>query len=120
MFKRARIKWLLPLLAAVLAGCVTTPRIDWAARVGNYNYDQAVKDFGPPDKAAKLSDGSTVAEWQQRPGQIIITQEPYFAPPGGYYGPFPPAYSETTFPPSYLRLTFAPDGRLSQFKVSTR
>ena len=42
--------------ALLLAGCVT-PKIDWAARVGNYTYDQAVMDFGPPDKSAKLSDG---------------------------------------------------------------
>ena len=121
MKPRAWIKWLLPALVAVaLAGCVTTPRIDWAARVGNYTYDQAVKDYGPPDKFAKLSDGSIVAEWQQRPEQIIIAPEPYFAPPGYYFGPFPPNYTTTRFPPLYLRLIFGPDGRLTQFKELTR
>ena len=120
MHKQALTKWFLPLLAVVLAGCVTTPRINWAARVGNYTYDQAVAEFGPPDKTAKLSDGVTVAEWQERPAQIIVTPGPYFAPPGYYYGPFAPTYSETRFPADYLRLTFAPDGRLKQFKKFAR
>jgi hypothetical protein len=118
---RVWTKWLLPALAAAaLAGCVTTPKIDWAARVGNYTYDQAVKDFGPPDKFAKLSDGTTVAEWLERPGQIIVAPEPYFLPPGCYFGPLTPTYSETRVPPLYLRLTFDPDGRLKQFKERVR
>ena len=120
MINRARTKWLLPLLAAALAGCVTTSRIDWTARVGNYTYDQAVAELGPPDKAAKLSDGTTVAEWQERPEQIIVTPEPYFAPPGYYLGSFTPMYSAARFPAQYVRLTFAPDGRLKQFKDLAR
>lgn len=116
----ARINLLLPLLAVVLAGCVTTPKIDWPARVGSYTYDQAVTELGPPDKAAKLSDGVTVAEWQVRPAQIIVTPGPYVAPPFYYYGPFTPMYSTTRFPATYLRLTFAPDGRLKQFKQFAR
>jgi hypothetical protein len=120
MTKQARTKWFLPLLAVVLAGCVTTSRIDWASRVGNYTYDQAVAEFGPPDKAAKLSDGATVAEWQERPEHIIVTPGPYFAPPGYYLGSATPIYSETRFPADYLRLTFVPDGRLKQFKEFAR
>lgn len=50
-------------VALLLAGCSTTPPIDWNSRVGNYTFDQAVTELGPPDKQAKLSDGSTVAEW---------------------------------------------------------
>ena len=46
-----------------IAGCATTPKVDWNARVGNYTYDQAVAELGPPDKSAKLSDGKTIAEW---------------------------------------------------------
>lgn len=119
MNKRMWTKWLPPLLAVALAGCVTAPRIDWAARVGNYTYDQAVTEFGPPDKSAKLSDGTTVAEWQERPEQVIVSPGPYFATPG-YFEPLPPMYSETRFPADYLRLTFAPDGRLKQFKKFAR
>ena len=120
MMNHARTIWLLPLLAVALASCVTTSRIDWTARVGNYTYDQAVAEFGPPDKAAKLSDGTTVAEWQERPEQIIVTPGPYFAPPGSYFGAATPMYSETRFPADYLRLTFAPDERLKQFKKFAR
>ncbi len=120
MNKRALTIWFLPLLAAALAGCATMSRIDWPARVGNYTYDQAVMEFGPPDKAAKLSDGTAVAEWQERAEQVVVTPQPYFAPPGCYYGAFAPVYSETRFPPVYLRLTFAPDGRLKQFKKFAR
>jgi hypothetical protein len=60
---RAGGKWLAITLAAlVLAGCVTQ-KIDWSARVGNYTYDQAVMELGPPDKSAKLTDGTVVADW---------------------------------------------------------
>lgn len=50
----------------LLLGCSTTPKVDWNARVGNYTYDQAVAELGPPDKQATISDGSTVAEWVTR------------------------------------------------------
>jgi hypothetical protein len=117
---RERTIWFLPLLAAALAGCVTASRIDWGARVGNYTYDQAVTEFGPPDKAAKLSDGATVVEWLERPEQVVVTTAPYFAPPGAYFAPVTPMYSATRFPPVYLRLTFDPAGRLKQFKELVR
>jgi len=59
--------WVLLALAAVcFSGCKTTPKIDWDTRVGNYNYDQAVVELGPPDRSMKLSDGNTVAEWITR------------------------------------------------------
>ena len=118
---RASGKWLAPTLAAlVLAGCVTMPKIDWAARVGNYTCDQAVMELGPPDKSAKLTDGTTVADWLTRRGQTIIAPEPYFAPPGCYYGSFTPMYSETYVPARYLRLTFGADGKLTAWKEFTR
>jgi hypothetical protein len=50
-------------VAAFIVGCQTTKPIDWNSRVGNYTFDQAVTELGPPDKQAKLSDGKTVAEW---------------------------------------------------------
>ncbi len=51
-----------------LTGCATN-RIDWASRVGTYNYDQALLEFGPPEKQAKLQNGTLVAEWLTRRGQ---------------------------------------------------
>ena len=49
-------------LVLLMAGCATS-RINWDARVGNYTYDQAVEEMGPPDKQATLTDGNIVAEW---------------------------------------------------------
>src|ERR1035438_7574441 len=84
---RAGGKWLAIMLAAlVLAGCVTQ-KIDWPARVGNYTYDQAIMKLGPPDKSAKLTDGTVVADWLAHHAQTIVAPEPYFAPPGCYFGP---------------------------------
>src|SRR5882757_1570315 len=54
---------ILILIGGFIAGCKSTPKVDWDARVGSYTYDQAVTDLGPPDKQAKLTDGYTVAEW---------------------------------------------------------
>ena len=109
------------LAALALAGCVTAPKIDWTARVGHYSYDQAVKDFGPPDKSAKLTDGTVVAEWMTRPGEVIIQPEGFYPAPYGIVGPLPsPAYAETATPTYYLRLTFAPDGLLEAFKNIAR
>ena len=112
---------MMPVLFAVLllAGCVT-PGIDWASRVGHYTYDQAVMDFGPPDKTARLSDGSTVVEWLTQRSQVIVTPEPYFAGPGCYYGPLLPMYTQSCFPARFLRLVFDANGKLKAWKEFTR
>jgi len=113
---RAGGKWLAPMLAALaLAGCVTQT-IDWSARVGNYTYDQAVTELGPPDKSAKLTDGTVVADWLTHRAQTIVAPEPYFAPPGCYFGPLTPMRTETCVPARYLRLTFGADGKLKTWK----
>jgi len=102
-----------------LTGCIT-PRIDWSSRVGTYTYDQAVMDFGPPDKSAKLADGATVAEWVTQHAHTIIAPEPYFLQPGCYYGPFTPSYSESYVPDYFLRLDFDPTGKLRSWKKFAR
>ena len=113
---RAGGKWLALMLAALaLAGCVTQ-KIDWSARVGNYTYDQAVMELGPPDKSAKLTDGTVVADWLTHHAQTIVAPEPYFAPPGCYFGPLTPMRTETCVPAQYLRLTFGADGKLKTWK----
>ena len=35
--------------AAFTISCASSKKIDWNSRVGNYTYDQAVSDMGPPD-----------------------------------------------------------------------
>ncbi len=106
--------------ALLLTGCVT-PGIDWATRVGNYTCDQAVMEFGPPDRTARLSDGSTVEEWLTQRGQVIVTPEPYFWPPGDYFWPPVPAYySHTYYPARFLRLVFDPNCKLKAWKEFAR
>ena len=57
-----------------------------------------------------------VADWQTQEAQTVFTPEPYFAPPGGYFGPLTPMPAETYFPAQYLRLTFGTDGKLKTWK----
>ena len=97
-------------LAAIVTGCATH-QINWDGRIGNYLFDQAVTDMGPPDKQAKLSDGRLVAEWITRysnGGTVMIG--------GGFYGrPGGVGFMETS--PSYyerkLRLTFTTNSVLA-------
>jgi hypothetical protein len=105
------LKLFLSLAVAVLfAGCVTH-RIDWNARVGSYTFDQAVTDFGPPDKQAKLSDGKLVAEWVTRynsGGSVVVGAGFYGYPGGGGIIQTTPSYYE-----SKLRLTFTTNNVLA-------
>jgi hypothetical protein len=98
-----------------LAGCATN-RVDWAARVGHYTYEQAVLEMGPPDKQAKLSDGTTVAEWLVNRGYTYVTGGP------GPYGPFWGGGTATAYttPSMYMRLTFGPNGQLTAWKKTYR
>ena len=107
-------------ISILFAGCIIGPKIDWPGRIGNYTYDEAVLEFGPPDKSAKLTDGMVVAEWLTQRGEIIAAAEPYMLPPGCYFGPATPMYSETYVPAQYLRLTFGADGKLKAWKKFAR
>src|SRR5208283_5059824 len=51
------------LAAAFIAGCRTTPAVDWNSRIGTCTFDQAVAELGSPDKQSKLSDGRAVDQW---------------------------------------------------------
>ena len=112
--------WIVNLcLGLLLAGCAS-PKIDWNRRVGVYNYDQAVAELGPPDKQARLSDGSTVAEWLTRRGYsggsvgfMYGYGYPYYYHPWyHYYDPPSPDY--------FIRLTFGPDAKLEAYKRVVR
>jgi hypothetical protein len=66
MNTRLRLLCLLALILTVLlpAGCASKPpKVDWNTRVGNFTFDQAVTELGPPDRQATLTDGKKVAEW---------------------------------------------------------
>lgn len=108
----------LMLLLLFTAGCAST-RIDWDARVGRYTYDQAVVEMGPPDKTAKLSDNSTVAEWLTSRGMsvgTIYSSGPYS---GAYYGRMQ-TYQTLPGADSFVRLVFNPEGKLTSWKKFTR
>lgn len=105
--------WLNLLCALLLAlglftGCQTN-KIDWASRVGNYTFDDAVKEMGPPDKTATLTDGTQVCEWltyRGSDGGTVITS--------GFYGLS--TSTMTGSPDSYIRLTFNPEKKLTEAK----
>ncbi len=54
---------ILVFIAAFIAGCKTTPPVDWNSRIGTYTYSQAVTELGSPDKRFKLDDDKTLAQW---------------------------------------------------------
>lgn len=106
------------LAVLLLAGCATG-KVNWAARVGQFTHDQAIVELGPPDKQARLTDGSVVAEWLIKRGRsIVYPGGGYYGPPG-YYGGVYPGYIQTG-PDYFLRLTFGADGRLTAWKRFTR
>lgn len=102
------VLWLL-----AVAGCATH-RIDWDARIGSYTYDNAIRELGPPDKSARLSDGSTVADWVTSRGYRSATAYGGGWYPYGPYGWAGPSYVvvDPPSPDRILRLTFDPEGRL--------
>src|SRR5580765_1368059 len=105
-------------LSLMLAGCATQ-RVNWAARIGHYTYDQAVEEIGPPDKESRLQDGTVVAEWLTQRGyrSAYVTGGHYgWHHPYGFYGPYSPGYIESYSPDYFLRLTFGPDGQLKGWK----
>jgi hypothetical protein len=112
---------LLTLVVFVFAGCATH-KINWAERVGNYTRDQAILELGPPDKEAKLTDGTVVDEWLTRRGRSVIYSG-FGSYSGGtpyYYGGFAPTYVGSVSPDHFLILTFSPDGRLTSWKKLVR
>ena len=97
---------------ALVTGCVTH-RVNWNARLGSFNYDQAVIELGPPDKQAKLSDGRTIAEWVSRydtGSTVVLGGGFYHSPAGINFVETSPHYYE-----SRLRLTFNTNNILSDW-----
>lgn len=113
-----RLPWLL--LAGAL-GCASTKPVDWASLVGTYTLDQAILDLGPPDKDAKLEDGTVVAEWMTRQGYYLS-----HVAPGYDYSPCYPSglgFSHVVsqpIPSRFIRLIFGPEGTLVAWKKLTK
>jgi hypothetical protein len=110
---------LLAALVMVGPGCASTPKVDWNQRVGNYGYDDAVRELGPPAASTKLSDGSTVADWFLKYGPQVS----FGFGTSSYRGGAAVGVGQTvTAPPKgqYLRLTFDPDGKLQRWEKIKR
>jgi len=116
--ERRRSRWARPGLLGLwllLAGCATRP--DWKGRVGSYSSDDAVREFGPPDKTAALTDGSSVSEWLLSRGQINQIGPSVmrgFGPYAGFYPRVATDFYQT--PDRHLRLTFGADKKLQSAK----
>ncbi len=106
------------ILIAFASGCATGPKIEWNERIGNYTYDQAILEMGPPDRMASLTDGTKVAEWLtgrgSAQGLTMGWGGPVYPPYG--YGPTTYYHAEPPTPDRFLRLTFGPDGRLLRWQ----
>jgi hypothetical protein len=106
---------IIPVLAtALLTGCETSKPIDWNSRVGTYTFNQAVTDFGPPDKQTTLSDGRLVAQWiTHRYGGSSVS-----VGTGFYTGPVGVGVGHTTgsaYPDRILTLTFGTNQVLAAY-----
>ncbi len=111
------LAWVLTCVIAVLVivtnpGCASKPpKPDWNQRIGNYTFDQAVQELGPPVASTFLQDGTRVAEWFLKPGpQISFGLGTGFGGPSGGV-----AVGQGVAIPTkghFLRLTFGPDGQL--------
>ena len=105
----------------LLTGCAST-KIDWNSRIGGYTYDQAVIELGPPDKYAKLTDGTIVAEWMTRRGysggSVGMAYGYGYRYHGYHYAPY--YLAEPPSPDYFIRLTFGPDGNLQAYKRVAR
>ncbi len=101
------------------SGCASTPKPDWNERIGNYTYDDAVRELGPPASTTKLQDGTAVAEWFLKYGsQMSFGLSTGMYGPGGGIG-----VGQTISPPPkahFLRLTFGTDGKLQRWEKIQR
>jgi hypothetical protein len=109
------VKFSLPavlLLAITLVtGCATTKPVDWNSRVGHYTYNQAISEFGLPNRQTKLSDGKVVSKWFVQPPVA-----PRFNSGMTYYGSNHGLGAGQTIETSHtdhvLQLTFGTNGTL--------
>jgi hypothetical protein len=111
----ALMKWLPVLAIALTIGGCATQRVNWQSRVGNYTYDDAVREYGPADKHDQLTDGTLVADWIVREGHAVTTPQPYLMGPDNM-GPAHPIFNSSYVPTYFMELTFGPDSKLKSYK----
>jgi len=104
--------WTTAVLAVtLLSACSTTSSVNWDDRIGHYSWDDAVTEFGDPDRVADLDGGVKAAEWikERTTGLASASDTPSYVrgeaiAPSQTYG--------STAPAKVLRLSFTPDGKL--------
>jgi len=108
------------LLVAIIfiVGCATAPRVDWHGRIGDYTYDQAETELGPPARVVNLADGRREAQWLIEPGTLSATNPSRDA---RYSSRVYTDYGQRRdVPPRYLHLIFDPDGKLAAWSEDPR
>lgn len=108
------------LLSGAFAGCATH-KVDWQSRVGSATYDDSVREMGPPEKTATLTDGTIVADWLLYRGQTFADTDPavfayHYRRPYFGYAIWPTTTTVTRSPDQLIRLTFGPDKVLKEWK----
>jgi len=112
--RTVQFPWLVvcSLAALLFAGCASPkPSINWNSRVGHYTYQQALMEFGQPDRQTQLVDGKTEYRW---------FAEPHVPPVNSgmaNYGNTGFTANQNTGPDysRYLQLTFGPNGVLTDW-----
>lgn len=103
----------------LFSNCSSKPKVDWNTRIGNFTYDQAVLELGPPAAYTKLDDGTVVADWFLKYGSSFSfgVGTGFYGGGGGSGAGVGVGQSVSTTPAGhYLRLTFGPDGKLRQWE----
>jgi len=119
LFKVSGVGAVILLSAYLLAGCKSTPKVDWNSRIGVWTFDQAIIELGPPDKTAELTDGSRMADWiERRRGGTGISfgfgTSSYGSSSG--VGAGVGVGREVGGSDRYLRLIFGKDGKLQRWE----
>lgn len=93
------------------AGCASSKKkVDWESRVGSFRYDEAVIEMGPPDKEARLTDGTIVAQWLTRRGYSFRSYQLL-------YGGWIQSTDNPPGPDQFITLTFSAEGVLKSWKT---
>ena len=122
----ARRAWLVLLLSTsveCITGCATRQKERWNQRIGQYTYDEAVKEMGPPERKETTSDGILVAEWILRRVQTYGVPSAGWGMGWGWRGRWGGGWGGTDIhstPEVALQLHFGPDKRLQTWKEVLR
>jgi hypothetical protein len=101
----------LAIVGITFAGCATQ-NADWNRRVGNFTYQQAVGELGPPASQETLPDGHVTAEWVSRYNVSATSPE---MDSGFYDHAASFAHTDDATRESRLRLTFSTNNVLTRW-----